>query len=772
MKQTKRALSLLICLALFISLAGCKTKPADSTATQDPSKAEREYYAQMRKPIDDAPALSLNIESKKITSVGNETFIERTEQTVICTGLGTDTPQAHTSKTVTYDEAYTASYEEVFADNTLYIQEKDGESFYGKKAAEEYMRQLPAIVLDEANYKTITKSDGKTVTTLKFSEPTAGESWALPEGATLEKATGTATIRDGALAKTAYDITYRYGSATVTLQVAVAAKTTSETVSVPEDTKSYTKLDAIDAVNLSNQGFFYLTQAKNAGINGTSTVICQAAGAYKTLTFSNYFQYENDKLSYKGNYTHNLTDLTTQKNSVWTEEDSYLNGKYVYYYDGKKADTGKVVAADVISSFQNTLLSNMLDMNYWKDVTAVDLGSVYLFECSFTNDIGDLLNEEVNLALYGDANFLDKYVSSFSLTMGTGYFAIDKYTGVPTSAGLELAGMQTIDGRPYLIRFQSDHALDVPCLSAYKEITGKLPEEKKPEETATPLMYKVTGKNGEEMWLLGTIHIGDARTGFLPQEVYDAFNNSDALALEFNMNTFEEQLENDPELQAKVASYYTYADGSTTDKHLDKELYKKALQYMKASGNNSVNTTYFKASIWWQALSNFFLKQGYALTAEQGMDNRLLTLAEEKKMKVLDVESGEEQLKMLTDFSDELQEFILKSTLSEDPCSYWQETYELYEEWCKGDETDLRKLLSEDTDTSEMTKEEKLLYQEYDKAMNTDRNKNMVKVATEYLESGDTVFFAVGLAHLLDDGGLIDGLKNAGYTVEQVKYAE
>ena len=38
------------------------------------------------------------------------------------------------------------------------------------------------------------------------------------------------------------------------------------------------------------------------------------------------------------------------------------------------------------------------------------------------------------------------------------------------------------------------------------------------------------------------------------------------------------------------------------------------------------------------------------------------------------------------------------------------------------------------------------------------------------LESGETVFFAVGLAHLLGDGGIIERLQDAGYTVELVEF--
>ena len=46
----------------------------------------------------------------------------------------------------------------------------------------------------------------------------------------------------------------------------------------------------------------------------------------------------------------------------------------------------------------------------------------------------------------------------------------------------------------------------------------------------------------------------------------------------------------------------------------------------------------------------------------------------------------------------------------------------------------------------------------------------MLAVAEEYLTSGKTVFYAVGLAHLLTDDGLVNTLRNAGYTVERVEF--
>ena len=42
----------------------------------------------------------------------------------------------------------------------------------------------------------------------------------------------------------------------------------------------------------------------------------------------------------------------------------------------------------------------------------------------------------------------------------------------------------------------------------------------------------------------------------------------------------------------------------------------------------------------------------------------------------------------------------------------------------------------------------------------------------EGLQIGETVFFAVGLAHLVGEDGIVNSLRNLGYTVEPVRYGE
>ena len=142
------------------------------------------------------------------------------------------------------------------------------------------------------------------------------------------------------------------------------------------------------------------------------------------------------------------------------------------------------------------------------------------------------------------------------------------------------------------------------------------------------------------------------------------------------------------------------------------------------------------------------------------------------------MESSLFQIKMLTGFSNDLQLLMLRESVETSSLDYNEGTMELFEKWCAGDEAVLREELSDEVNLEELTEEElaeyeeqKHLLEEYNQAMSYDRNEGMLEKAVEYLESGDVVFYAVGLAHLLNNvNGLVDALRDAGYTVELVTY--
>jgi uncharacterized protein YbaP (TraB family) len=155
----------------------------------------------------------------------------------------------------------------------------------------------------------------------------------------------------------------------------------------------------------------------------------------------------------------------------------------------------------------------------------------------------------------------------------------------------------------------------------------------------------------------------------------------------------------------------------------------------------------------------------------KGVDRRLLCIAKEKNVKIYEIEDRYRQYTMDIDYSDAVHELNLLWEVYGSRNVSYSDSMEMFNLWCDGDYESLLDLVNAEYDTSNMTANEVKAYEEYMKALQDDRDALMLEKAKEYLESGETVFYAVGLAHLLNEkGGLVFKLAEAGYTVELVEY--
>ena len=155
----------------------------------------------------------------------------------------------------------------------------------------------------------------------------------------------------------------------------------------------------------------------------------------------------------------------------------------------------------------------------------------------------------------------------------------------------------------------------------------------------------------------------------------------------------------------------------------------------------------------------------------KGVDQRLLDLADSSSKKVYEIEDAAEHLLTYNMMSEDTQRMILESLPEYSRAYDLYETSYLYELWCEGNTEELRTYLSiEAPDYDELTEEEIAVYEDYVYQMITRRDEIMLEEIKKYLASGETVFVAVGAAHVLGDGGLIDLLTEAGYTVTLVEY--
>lgn len=784
----KRFLVFLLCVMLMLCACDRSEEPTPTTTvpptTTEPAPDAAAIYAEAVEKLNAATDITLRATIKQTLTVADVSYPETANQTIRYDGYGTDAMTATAEDRTVYDK-YWANYEEVFADGKLYVTLSNAELdsdetslFTGEMTAEDFCsRYVPPMLLDASLYTDIT-IDGKIIT---FSAATAAESWLAGEYTVLNDATGTAMLSDeGKIIRYTYKITYTEGPADIDLEVQVYVDTNTEVPTATAPEGEFTALDYPDAPRIMDLAAGRLAQ--NATISSTlsETIVSQAAGYAQSeqTTIHSY-----DPLGdYMGSIKTNITTMSQQGNESYVIDHLYKDGVYTYTQDDQEPQVSSGLAAsDFYSYMMDYIFANAFSPTAIAKAEATNLGGIYYLDLELTEDYADYLCRYLNYELWEDEEFLNGYASAYEITTKEAYLAIDSATGFPTAIGINYAGTHTIDGYDYILSLQADQTFELASRSAYKEISGEPMPVEEPAVKATPLLYHVTGENGQEMWLFGTIHVGDSRTAYLPQKIYDAFDAADALAVEFNSEAFYDKMETDEKLQKLASEAYYYSDGSTAEDHIeDAEVYEYALKLMKATGNYNINTLYMKPSLWSNTIENTYLRMGYRLSGDYGMDNQLMDRAREQEKEILDVESGIKQMQMLGGYSDALQEYILASTLSGTAAEYQDGVLELFEMWCAGDEQALIAYLNEEDeepDTSTMTEEELEQYnkelalmEEYNEAMSSSRNVEMVDVAIGYLESDKVVFYAVGLAHLLAEDGLVNALRDAGYTVELVTF--
>lgn len=774
----KRLLPLLLCLTLLLTLAACAVKPEP---TQPPSSeaptepAEQERYAQAIALLSKKQALKVESELTYKRTVGGETLKESIKRIAAYSGLGTNALQSYVKNDMRLG-ASKFTYNESYTDGAVFVSYNRSNitstgRYCAELSAEDYLaRELPVVLLHLENYGKLEpapQANGETLLTL--SEATALEPWVASEDAVLKEASATVTLTaDGQIAAVTYNAVYRQGATDVDMQVQCSYSDPADTDfdRIPTAPDGYQQLTDIDAVLLLLRSGLLMENAKLRGTQYSIQIANELAQASIVRTGS-YSEYELDgDYLFHSDFQVVFNSTATGEQQTTTVSEDYNDGIYTYTLDGESTQSDfsddtyfhKLVTDDLSACFCTPSLLT--------DATVTDTGDCWLIECTFDPAAGDALETKYCSYFYDDSSILRNETEDYSTLRLTAAVALEKDNYLPTSFTREFVGAYTYNGTPAPVIANETSVFRLSTPALYREITGEdLPEEA-PAEPATPLFYEVTGQNGEKLYLLGTIHVGDERTAYLPQEIYDAFDAADALAVEFDTDEFLEMLENDPELAASVAKAYVYEDGSEISEHLDEQLYQDALARLKTTGSYNVAMSSMRASVWTNILEQFFLRLGRTLDAEKGVDNRLMARANEKGKEILGVESGEAQLAMLMGFSDALQAAQLKEIVNTTSHAYMSGVESLYESWCRGDEAELTKLVSADNEG--LSPE---LYQEYHKAMITDRNAGMHETAVGYLQSGRTVFYAVGLGHLLTDEGLVNSLRAVGYTVTLVKFA-
>ncbi len=270
-------------------------------------------------------------------------------------------------------------------------------------------------------------------------------------------------------------------------------------------------------------------------------------------------------------------------------------------------------------------------------------------------------------------------------------------------------------------------------------------------QTRKTFLWKVQSKTST-LYVLGSIHYLKKEMYPLHKKIEDAFEKSDHLVVEANINDAEKV-----DTQ-KLTESALYLGDETFEKHVSPQTYdlaKKELERLDVPLELAS-----KQKPWFLALtlaSLEIVKLGF--DPNYGIDKYFLTKAEGKK-KILELESVDYQINLFCQLSEKEQELLLLYTLK-DIKVIEQELNKLVNAWTSGEtkevESVITRSLAEDNRLSPIY--EKLIYE---------RNRNMASKIEDYLKTKESYFVVVGAGHLVGKQGIIEILKGKGFLVEQL----
>ena len=263
-------------------------------------------------------------------------------------------------------------------------------------------------------------------------------------------------------------------------------------------------------------------------------------------------------------------------------------------------------------------------------------------------------------------------------------------------------------------------------------------------------VWKIS-KDGNTVFLGGSIHILRNEDFPLPEEFNRAFEESSILVLEANIDELSE-----PGVLQYLMQRMILPEGKTLQSVLNSEVYDLLKEKCAEYGIPAESVSRLKPSMVVMIISVAEIaKHGFV---EQGVDAFYFEKAKETKMPVEFLETVETQINILVAMGDGYENDFVKYSL-EDMDTSLNDLLAMISAWKTG--------ASEytDSDLAEMQEEWPVFY----KILVLDRNHAWLPLLEAYLTTEPVEFIIAGVAHMHGPDGLLRLLEDRGCTVEQLK---
>lgn len=263
-------------------------------------------------------------------------------------------------------------------------------------------------------------------------------------------------------------------------------------------------------------------------------------------------------------------------------------------------------------------------------------------------------------------------------------------------------------------------------------------------------LWKVKSDKGT-IYILGSIHYLKRENYPLKKSIQEAFENSRTLVLEIDPQ------HGTPErAQQVMLDKALYRDGTTLQQNVSPETYQLAEQRARELGIDLLQMSRMKP--WFVAFSLTSVKlQKLGFDPNFGLDRVLADQAKNGGKAIRGLETLEFQIGLLDQFSSPEQDSMLRQTLNELDLLD-KSLAQVVQSWNSGDARALEQLLLVGMRE----------YPEIYEKIVVDRNRRWLPDLVKMVEQGENALVVVGAAHLVGKNGLIELLKQRGYTVEQL----
>jgi uncharacterized protein YbaP (TraB family) len=273
-----------------------------------------------------------------------------------------------------------------------------------------------------------------------------------------------------------------------------------------------------------------------------------------------------------------------------------------------------------------------------------------------------------------------------------------------------------------------------------------------PAAAAAPASWRIEGKNGGEVTLLGSMHVLRASDYPLPPLVDSLYERADVLVLELDLD--------DPAILADRSSMLraaTLPPGKLLRDVLDAKLYGLAAAQARAIGFDLSLLEHLEPWLVAITLLDVGLQRA-GFEAQRGLEQYLVRKATAAHKEIVGLESLEKQISVFDELPAAEQQALLEQTLEElDGAN--EQMNELAAAWRDGRIDELTASLASDFDG----------FPELYAALVTERNAEWTGQLEKMLRAGKKYLVVVGALHLVGRDSVIDRLEARGHRVEPIE---